>query len=170
MEKKIEESFKPRTWLLIVLIVIGLGIAVVLVDKVIKNRNERVDNIQSIFKTNKDKIQENSDKIDKQIDNIQNQIEKQRKDSEIKTFNSKLEMYAGTQWGTSVVTVIDMVITNNKKNKDHIITVSYNGVDTQDEEEIRNFKSNFETFTDYEIIYDYDDDGFINKVTLRDGV
>ena len=38
MEKRIEDSFKPRTWLLIVLIVIGLGIAVFLANKAIKIR------------------------------------------------------------------------------------------------------------------------------------
>ena len=171
MEKKIEESFKPRTWLLIVLIIIGLGIAVVLVDKYIKNRGERLDRITNIFKWGQEQIDDNFDgiesQIDEQIKDTQEEIQKSRDEYEIRRFNSTYESSAGTQWGTTVVRILDKVITNNKTNKDHIITVSYNGVDTQDEETIRSFKSNFETFTDYEIIFDYDDNGYINKVTLR---
>lgn len=167
MEKKIEESFKPRTWLLIVLIVIGLGIAVVLADKVIKNRSDRLERIQNFFDANKEQIDDTRDLINDQITNTQEQIEKQYDEYEIRSFNSSFESYVGTQWGQNVNRLIDKVITNNKTKKDHIITVNYNGIDTQEEEEIRSFKSNFKDFTDYEVIIDYDDDGFVNKVTLR---
>ena len=48
--KRIEEEFKPRTWLLIVLIIIGLGITVVLVDKAIEEKKKKDAEVQDKIK------------------------------------------------------------------------------------------------------------------------
>ena len=85
---------------------------------------------------------------------------------DVRRFNMSLELSAGTVWGTSVVNVLDDIITSNKTNE-RKITVKYNDVETQDEEEIKNIKRKFGTWDDCEITYEYDEDGFINKAIIE---
>lgn len=88
-------------------------------------------------------------------------------DFEIKSFNSSYEMYAGTERGNSVSWLIDKIITNNKTNESHIIRVIYGSINTTDETEIRNLKKSLDKWTDYEVILDYDDIGFVNQITIE---
>ena len=85
---------------------------------------------------------------------------------EIKRFNNNFELHAGTNYGSSVVWLLDDIITSNKTNSEHIITVVYNSINTIDENEIRNIKKSLDTWTEYEVIFNYDDIGFINQVTI----
>jgi len=61
---------------------------------------------------------------------------------------------------------IDEVIKSNEENPDHIITVNYNGVETSNPNELRNMKKQFENRTTYEIFYEYDANGLINKANV----
>ena len=47
-----------------------------------------------------------------------------------------------------------------------IITVNYNGVETSNPNELRNMKKQFENRTTYEIFYEYDANGLINKANV----
>lgn len=85
---------------------------------------------------------------------------------EINRFNNQLEVYAGTKMGGSVSMLLDSIITKNKK-EERKITVKYTGIETQDETQIRSIKQKIDSFTDYEVIFDYDADGFINKATIQ---
>lgn len=77
-------------------------------------------------------------------------------------------MYAGTEWGSSVSRVLDKIITNNKTKPDRIIRVIYGSINTTDENEIRTIKSKLDEWkTDYEVILDYDEIGFVNQVTIQ---
>lgn len=163
MNKKIEENFKPRTWLLIILIIIGLCIVVVLINKVIENNKTRTS-IFDYFSNVKDNFDDN---FDDEYNKISEDIDQMQKEQDISSFNSKFEMKAGTQNGFFVINLIDDIITNNKTKKDHIITVTCNGVTTQDEETIRGFKNNFENTKNYEVILGYDENGYVNSVTIR---
>ena len=167
MEKKFEENFKPRTWLLIILIILGLAISVVLIDKYVKYRKDQKEQVRNTINERTKIIDEQADKV---YNEIQKQIEKQHeeeKEYDVSAFNSTFEYYAGTKMGGSVTHLLDLIITNNKTKKQYVITVSRNGVETTDEEEIRSFKSGIDTFADYEVIIDYNDAGYINKVTIR---
>lgn len=141
---------KPRKWLLVVLIIVALAISVALINKLIMINNSK--------KANKNNAINSVENI---INNSFNQITS-------KSFNSSFEMYSGTESSLSVKSLLDRVITNNKKSTDHQIEVSYKEVTTKDSEEIKNLKSNFVTSSDYEVSLDYDDDGFVNKVTIED--
>ena len=88
-------------------------------------------------------------------------------DIEIKQFNNKFEMSAGTQYGSFVSSLLDDVITNNKTNPDHILKVIYGNINTTDENEIRNMKKNLDNWTKYEVIFDYDENGYIVQVTIE---
>ena len=142
MEKKIEQGFKPRTWLLVILIIIALVIAVFLVYKFIDTY-----------------------KIEAQKNNALNIMENEKKEKD--KFNNRFETYSGTQWGSFVKKEIDNIIDTNKKDSKRKITLIYYDLSTQDENEMVNIKSNFEDFGDYEIIIDYDADGYVNQVTIK---
>jgi transcriptional regulator with XRE-family HTH domain len=93
-------------------------------------------------------------------------IERVITESEIKSFNNSFEFWAGTTWGTAVKNVMDKIITNNKT-EELKITVKFNGTETQDENQIRNMKQNISTSADYELTFEYDEDGFINKAIIE---
>lgn len=94
------------------------------------------------------------------------EIERVFTEFEISKFNSGLELRAGTQWGSTVKFVLDEIITSNKT-EERKITVKYNDVETQDEEEIKNIKRKLGDFVDYEITCEYDENGFINKAIIE---
>ena len=88
--------------------------------------------------------------------------------AEISTFNSKLESRVGTQSNNATSWVLDDVNTNNKKNKDNIVTVTYNGNKTSDETEIINIKHSLQSEKKYEITFDYNEDNYIYNVNIAD--
>lgn len=83
-------------------------------------------------------------------------------------FNSRFEMYSGTSSKLFVTTLLDDVVTNNKKNSDKIITVIYNETTTTEPNEIVGLKQSFEQGKEYEVMLDYDTNGLVNKVTIKD--
>jgi len=75
-------------------------------------------------------------------------------------------MYSGKEIGNSVIWAIDKIITSNKT-EERKITIKYGGTETQDETEINKIKQKIGTFKYYNISYEYDADGFINKATIE---
>ena len=87
---------------------------------------------------------------------------------DVASFNYDLELFTGTNSGMFVSNLLDNVITKNKKDKTHTITVIYGEVNTTNTDEIRQLKTNFEDSKNYEVSLDYGSDGFVNKVTIFD--
>ena len=83
------------------------------------------------------------------------------------SFNNKYEMYSGTQSKFFIESLLDNVVTNNKKNKEMLVTIIYNDKSTTDPEEIINIKHSLDDKKKYEIKLDYDDDGYVNKITIE---
>ncbi len=83
------------------------------------------------------------------------------------SFNSSFELYSGTQSVFFIESLLNEVITNNKKNSDHIITIVYKETSTSNPDEITKLKQSMKN-KQYEVILDYDNDGYINKITLKD--
>lgn len=102
------------------------------------------------------------------MDNNESQVTSQMNKQEIDFFNTDFEIYSGTSPKMYVDSILDNVVTNNKKNKDKIITVTYNDNITSDPDEIIELKKSFEDLKKYEIILDYDSIGLVNKVTIKD--
>lgn len=86
---------------------------------------------------------------------------------EIKAFNAPFELYNGSQSGFFLDNLLDQVVTNNKTEADHIITVVYNATMTAVPDEITALKQNLEDSKEYEVSLDYDADGFVNKITIK---
>lgn len=147
-------ELKPRRWLLVVLLLIAIAIVIVLLNKLIIDHNEKKKNRGSNGIS--DIINNQMEKGNEMIDQF-----------EIDSFNSKFEFRVGQNYGSTVMRALDDVITNNKKNKEHVITVVFEDLSTTDPEEIKNAKKNFDEWTKYEISVDYDDNGYVNKMTIE---
>ena len=132
-------ELKPRRWLLVVFIIIAIIIVIVLLNKLTNNNKKGFTfDIFGIFN---------------------NQI--------VSSFNSSYEFRAGSQQGSIVLDLLEEVVKNNKKNKDHIIDIFYKESLTNDTNEIKNIKTNIDRFNKYEITLDYDEQGYVNKITIE---
>ena len=147
-------ELRPRRWLLVVLLLIAIAIVIVLLNKLITDHNEKEQDRSS---------NEMSDIINNQMEKGNEMLDK----FEIDSFNSKFEFRVGQNYGSSVKRLLDDVITNNKKNKDHILTVVFEELSTTNPEEIKQAKKNFDDWTKYEVSIDYDENGYANKITIE---
>ena len=87
--------------------------------------------------------------------------------SKIKYFNSSYESNSGTEWGTSIKSLLDKVITNNKTNPERILTIIYKDTNTSDVELIKNIKSNFDDWTKYEVSLNYNEEGYVHEIVIE---
>ena len=104
---------------------------------------------------------------------IKKQQEEAMKEAAKSDFNHMLEFYSGTEIGDDASRNLDEVIKNNKKSTDKLIEVIFDGTSYgTDPENIKTIKSKLKNFNGYkfqyyEILLDYDVDGYVNKVTIE---
>ena len=151
------DDLKPRTWLLVLLIIIAIIIVSRLGSKLVSSLSEKNNNFWDRFDNNTSNENEDYDELFNDI----------KENSKASSFNFKYESHSGTSNGFWVKYIIDDVITNNKTNKEHIIRIVYDSTNTIDETEIRNLKKSFDDWTDYEVILDYDEKGYVNQITIE---
>ena len=116
-------------------------------------------------------IEKSQSTINKAEEDFQEKVNKQKEPAnkiEADSFNKNFEPYSGTVYKLFLNTLLDNVVTNNKKNSDKLITVVYNTTTTSNPDEIINLKQSFEEGKKYESILDYDSNGLVNKVTIKD--
>lgn len=168
---------QPRKIILYIVIIIFIASLVTLLYRVgsdIKLKiDERNQEIEKIKDDAKKKQQEIEDKIKEQQEKMEQQEKENEKKREISSFNSNFEFYQGTEGGTSTSNQIDNVIKSNKKNADHLVEVIFDGVSYgTDTEKIKEIKNSLKNFNGYELQYyeisiDYDDNGYVNKITIE---
>lgn len=148
--------------------------------------NEQIkDQASELINDTKNEIQENLNQVNNETANLINDVQKEINETEqyinevqddiknnkdkfeIDSFNNKFEMYSGTKSGFHVKVLIDQIITNNKKEKDKIITVIYKGQHIIDTEKLMDIKRNFEDFTNYEVSFEYDENGYIYQAEIE---
>ena len=88
-------------------------------------------------------------------------------ESDKRAFNGIYELYDGTVPKMFVYSILDEVCKNNKKNSEKIITVKYNETETSNPNEINELKEQFVDGKYYDVILDYGENGFVNKVTIK---
>ena len=97
-----------------------------------------------------------------------NIFNKSRSNFDIKSFNNSFTYAAGTKNGIFVIDTLDNVISSNKQNKKHQIYVKYdNSKKTNNENKIIDIKDNLNNFDKYEIIIDFDSDGYVNLISIK---
>ena len=103
-------------------------------------------------------------------DNVRNELEMMKKES----FNRNFEIYSGTHSKGSVGWGLDEVIKNNKTNSEHLVEVIFNNKSYGTlPNDIKKIKSNLKDFNNYKIVeyevsYDYDANGYINKMIIEE--
>ena len=154
--------------LIVVLILIAIKSTTIISDKW-KERQEKVAQEELEEKERKEKQQETQEKFYNTIfdtfDQINNQTD-QNSEINIKAFNGIIEIFHGTKKGTHVTTLLDNIVLSNKK-QDRKIIVKYQDKETQDETEIKNIKKQMGTFVDYDVTFEYDEQGYINKAIIE---
>ncbi len=174
---KKQDNKQPRKIILYIVIIIFIASLVTLLYRVgsdiklkVDARNEEIEKIKDDAKK---KQQEIEDKIKEQQEKIEQQEKENEKKREISSFNSNFEFYQGTESGTSTGYQIDNVIKSNKKNANHLVEVIFDGVSYgTDTEKIKEIKNSLKNFNGYELQYyeisiDYDDNGYVNKITIE---
>lgn len=97
-----------------------------------------------------------------------NVFKKNKSNFDINSFNNNFTYATGTKNGIFVIDTLDNVISSNKKNKNHQIYVKYdNNSKTNNENKIIDIKDTLNNFDQYEVIIDYDSDGYVNLVTIK---
>ncbi len=133
--------------------------------------NEVLDKTTSQIEKTQSSINEAEEDFQEKVDKQKEQVNKQKEQAnkiEADSFNKNFESFSGTTYKLFLTTLLDNVATNNKKNSDKIITVVYNTTITSNPDEIINLKQSFEEGKKYESILDYDSNGLVNKVTIKD--
>lgn len=184
VEKNNEKAKKPRKAVLYIFVGLLVALIVALVVIIGGQKDEPkpseentgifgfFENIFGIF----DKVLDEADKQLGENNNTQNQFGQQFQDTvnqitqkhEKEMFNLTFENRVGTKATIFVKSALDDVNENNKKNTDHIISVVYNDKTTTDEDEIIQIKHGLEQWGEYEVSIDYDETGYVNKVTIKD--
>ena len=91
--------------------------------------------------------------------------QKRELESQARSFN--LGYSSGKLSGFFIKNDLNEVINSNRTNKEKLITVKFNGVETQDSEEILKIIDQLDNNKDYNVLLDYDADGFINVMTIQ---
>lgn len=152
----------------IVLLILSVG---TLGYRVLSSRKEKNNGIFDSFFSIFDKA---TDIIDNNINNmgdINSKFDDKNKKIDVLVFNNKFEPHAGNVSDFFLESVVADLIINNKKNKDYLIEFIYNGESYgTDTDKISEFKDTLDTrsvIDRYDLSFDYDDDGYINKFIVK---
>lgn len=143
-------------------IIIGLIAIIIIVTIAIK----MIDISSSSHINDFDHNQITDEKSNEMYEETKEKIENIINQESPSIFNMKYEMYSGKQSSFFLDIPLNNVITNNQKNKEKQITVVFEDKSTTDVNEIVNIQNSL-TKSEYTVLYEYDDEGYINKLILR---
>ncbi len=86
----------------------------------------------------------------------------------ITSFNDSYELHSGKTSSIFLSDMLDEVVTNNKTNNKHKITVIYGDISSMNEDKIKEIRNMLNDDLDYDVSLDYDNKGYINKITISD--
>ncbi len=179
MESKENNIEKPKNrkfilYILIIIFIFSLGTLTYRIgsDIYAKKEAERKEYEREKEKREKEK-QEIKNQIKEEQEKVRQEMEENERKNKIDSFNGNFETWSGTQTKGAVGFIIDDAITNNQKNKEHLIEFVFDGNSYgTDPNSIRSIKNNLKDFNNhkiqyYEVILDYNTEGYIYKVTIE---
>ena len=113
----------------------------------------------------KKKEEEEKQKIEEEKKKMEEEEQKRELESQARRFN--LGYSSGKLSGFFIKSDLNDVINSNRTNKEKLITVKFNDIETQDSEEILRIIDQLDKNKDYNVLLDYDADGFINVMTIQ---
>ena len=154
----------PFVMVAIVMIVILIGSAISWKDW--NNKFNDNDNRSGISAEEaKKKEEEEKQKIEEEKKKMEEEEQKRELESQARRFN--LGYSSGKLSGFFIKSDLNDVINSNRTNKERLITVKFNDIETQDSEEILRIIDQLDKNKDYNVLLDYDADGFINVMTIQ---
>ncbi len=96
---------------------------------------------------------------------VSDEAAKRELESKVYDFNWKYS--SGKKAAIFVENDLNNVINTNKTNNERYITVKFNGTETHDPEEILGIIDQLDKSKDYNVLLDYDTDGFITVMTIK---
>lgn len=117
------------------------------------------------FKETEKKSKEIFDEIEENYNKAKEKVKDSENESILNDFNHELEKYNGTNDKDSIIEMIDKITLSNNKNREHQITILFNNKEYKSVTEIVSIKKEL-TESNYEIIINYDENGYINQVTI----
>lgn len=166
-----------RKFILYILIIIFIASLAFLTYRIGTDIKTKKDEIKEELRKEKEKAEKEQEEEEKKQQELEDKIKKEQEEYHENfskdSFNSTFEMNQGTKSGMFAKSQVDNIIKNNKKDKEHLIEVIFDGTSYgTDPSNISNVKNNLREFNgnefqEYEISLDYDDNGYVNKVTIE---
>lgn len=165
--KKEDGDRKFILYILIIIFIASLALLAYRVGTDIKTKKDEI----------KEELRKEKEKAEKEEKEFKDKFNKDMEESDLKfdknSFNSNYTFYSGTQPGQNVSMLIDNIINKNKTEKDHLVELTFDNTSYGiDSDNIKQTKNMIQTFKGYDIQYyevsiDYDDNGYVNKVTIE---
>ncbi|MGN1296628.1 MAG: helix-turn-helix domain-containing protein [Candidatus Aphodocola sp.] len=166
-----------RKFILYILIIIFIASLAFLAYRIGTDIKTKKDEIKEELRKEKEKAEKKQEEEEKKQQELEDKIKKEQEEYHENfskdSFNSTFEINQGTKSGMFAKSQVDNIIKNNKKDKEHLIEVIFDGTSYgTDPSNISNVKNNLREFNgnkfqEYEISLDYDDNGYVNKVTIE---
>lgn len=176
-DKNNKKEDGDRKFILYILIIIFIASLALLAYRVGTDIKTKKDEIKEELRKEKEKAEKEQEEEEKKQQELEDKIKKEQEEYHENfskdSFNSTFEMNQGTKSGMFAKSQVDNIIKNNKKDKEHLIEVIFDGTSYgTDPSNISNVKNNLREFNgnkfqEYEISLDYDDNGYVNKVTIE---
>lgn len=176
-DKNNKKEDGDRKFILYILIIIFIASLAFLAYRVGTDIKTKKDEIKEELRKEKEKAEKEQEEEEKKQQELEDKIKKEQEEYHENfskdSFNSTFEMNQGTKSGMFAKSQVDNIIKNNKKDKEHLIEVIFDGTSYgTDPSNISNVKNNLREFNgnkfqEYEISLDYDDNGYVNKVTIE---
>lgn len=165
--KKEDGDRKFILYILIIIFIASLALLAYRVGTDIKTKKDEI----------KEELRKEKEKAEKEEKEFKDKFNKDMEESDLKfdknSFNSNYTFYSGTQPGQNVSMLIDNIINKNKTEKYHLVELIFDNTSYgTDSDNIKQTKNMIQTFKGYDIQYyevsmDYDDNGYVNKVTIE---
>lgn len=176
-DKNNKKEDGDRKFILYILIIIFIASLAFLTYRVGTDIKTKKDEIKEELRKEKEKAEKKQEEEEKKQQELEDKIKKEQEEYHENfskdSFNSAFEMNQGTKSGMFAKSQVDNVVKNNKKDKEHLIEVIFDGTSYgTDPSNISNVKNKLQEFNgykfqEYEISLDYDDNGYVNKVTIE---
>lgn len=176
-DKNNKKEDGDRKFILYILIIIFIASLAFLTYRVGTDIKTKKDEIKEELRKEKEKAEKKQEEEEKKQQELEDKINKEQEEYHENfskdSFNSTFEMNQGTKSGMFAKSQVDNVVKNNKKDKEHLIEVVFDGTSYgTDPLNIQNIKNKLQEFNgykfqEYEISLDYDDNGYVNKVTIE---
>ncbi len=169
--KKVGIGYLVFIGIIIILVIAGLIFGVTMYFKASNKMNkfesqfeENAEKMQNQFEENKEDI---LNQFEEKNEEMLNQFEGNEPDMNMMSFNTPFEVYSGIKHGGIVNNLLERIATNNQK-AENIILVEYKETSASLAEEILNIENSIENIKEYQVLFSYDDSGYINKATITE--